>query len=132
MWGDRGDWPRAEPLRFTLDGREGDGAFFPFRRLIRLSRIVDARLAIAEAESWHADAQVSGDSRRIEATKRRLVSARRRLVSARHMLKCGNAKQSEVRGVSEWFRAARAQIFLSNLLDRGYSIGLPGRDPPGG
>jgi hypothetical protein len=131
MWGHRGDWPLAEPLRFSLDGREGDGAFFPFRRLVRLSRIADARLAITEAESWLADAQVSGDSHRIESTKRRLTSACRRLVSARRMLKCGNAKQSEVRGVSEWFRPARAQMFLSNLLRRGYSIGLPSRETPG-
>jgi hypothetical protein len=44
---------------------------------------------------------------------------------APRMLKCRDRKTSEVRGVSEWITPAIAKMFLSNLLDRGYSVGLP-------
>ena len=35
VWGHRGNWPVRKPSRYQLDGREGDGAFFAFRRLVR-------------------------------------------------------------------------------------------------
>lgn len=101
MWGHRGNWPLAPARKVYLAGREGDGAFFAFRRLARSWRIADARRA--------------GDARRIGA--------------ARRMLKCGDRKRSEVRGVSEWIDHAQAVLILANLLARGYSIGLPGEPP---
>lgn len=102
MWGHRGPWPvGASPLRFALDGKEGDGAFFAFRRLVRAWRIADARR--------------SGD--------------RRRIVSARGMLRCPDRARSEVRGVSEWIPVDLADLLLGNLLARGYSIGLPSAPP---
>lgn len=102
LWGHRGNWPRHDPQKFTLEGREGDGAFFAFRRLARSWRIADAR--------------ISGDPRRIS--------------SARWMLRCPDPRKSELRGVSEWIAPAVAQKFIANLVDRGYSIGLPPREIP--
>lgn len=103
MWGHRGSWPVGGlPVRYTLDGKEGDGAFFAFRRLVRAWRVADARR--------------SGDCRRI--------------ASARRMLRCPNRAKSEVRGVSEWLSADRTEVLLANLLARGYSLGLPSPEPP--
>lgn len=54
MWGQLGDWPRREGMRFEV-GRE---AFFEFRRIAR---------------GWrHADARASGQSGRIIAARRML------------------------------------------------------------
>lgn len=101
MWGHRGWWPLAPEQKIYLAGHEGDGSFFAFRRLVRSWRIADARL--------------SGEPRRI--------------VSARRMLKCGDRRRSALRGVSEWIDHAQALLLVSNLLARGYTIGLPSTPP---
>lgn len=98
MWGHQGSWPVEEPRRLRLDGSEGDGAFYPLRRLARNWRCADAR-------------------REVHPDKRR-----KRILLARRMLKCPDPKRSSVRGVSEWIPNHVLALFEQNLLDRGYSV----------
>lgn len=101
MWGHRGVWPLGEKQTVCLEGREGDGGYFAFRRLIRSWRLADARK--------------SGN--------------RYRIVAARRMLKCPERARSATRGVSEWIGAKLAERFLANLRDRGYSVRVPSLTP---
>lgn len=96
MWGHRGEWPLGEVQRYSLEGP----ALFAFRRLVRAWRKADARC------------------------ERNPDERRKRIVSARRMLKCSHRAASELRGAAEWVSPDLVHLFLSNLLDRGYSIGL--------
>lgn len=94
VWGKGGDWPEQQPWILDLQGREGDGGHFAFRRLVRSWRIADAR--------------VQGD--------------RFRLRSARAMLTCNDRPRSELRGVSEWCGLEQSKLFVGNLASRGYQV----------
>lgn len=94
MWGKRGDWPVAPPERFYLQGREGDGSWFAFRRLVRSWRVADARAA----QDW------------------------KRLRRAREVFKSSNPQVSEVRGYSEWIPPHVQKLLLLNLTTRGYTV----------
>lgn len=98
VWGHTGEWPRREAVRINVAGREGDGGWFAFRRLVRSWRVADAR---AEPIAKNRP---------------------RRILTARRMLACNEQKLSEVRGVSEWCPVAVQDGFLANLAARGYAI----------
>lgn len=92
MWGHTGSWPTRDAIKINMEGAEGDGGFYAFRRLVRAWRIADAR----------------GDA------------ARHRL--AKRVLRCTDPKLSAVRGLSEWVPEAVQDGFLANLSDRGFSV----------
>lgn len=94
MWGKSGSWPVQPASRFNLKARDGDGAWFAYRRLFRSWRVADAR--------------ASGE--------------RNRLRLARRMLACNEQRLSEVRGVSEWIPGGIQLAMLANLLTRGYAV----------
>lgn len=94
VWGHVGDWPLQAPIELQLEGREGDGGYFAFRRLVRSWRVAEAR--------------ASGDLSRLRY--------------ARRMLQASSRSHSEVRPVSEWISQAQALVFLGNLAERGYMV----------
>lgn len=94
MWGYRGDWPLTPPVRLTLQGSEGDGGFFAFRRLVR---------SYARSRAYR-----SGDG------------AGRSY--ARSMLKANTRELGEVRGVSHWVPQPVIEDLMLNLSDRGFSL----------
>lgn len=94
MWGYRGDWPLTPPVRLTLQGSEGDGGFFAFRRLVR---------SYARSRAYR-----SGDA------------AGRSY--ARSMLKANTRELGEVRGVSHWVPQTVIEDLMLNLSDRGFSL----------
>ena len=94
MWGHTGQWSVKEAVRINLEGAEGDGGFFAFRRLVR---------------SWrHADARAAQNRHRIRL--------------ARRMLACNARPLSEVRGLSEWVPEGIQEAMLANLATRGYRV----------
>ena len=106
VWGKVGAWPVQEGVRIHLEGRDGDGAWFAYRRLIR---------------SWRV-----GDSRREADPTNRARRAR----LARSMLRCNEQRRSEVRGISEWVPQWCSLAIASNLVTRGYRIVYsPGEGP---
>lgn len=94
MWGHIGQWPVRDGIRIELDGENGDGGYFAFRRLVRAWRVADAR---ASGDRW-------------------------RLRSARRMLLCHQRPLSTVRGVSEWIPEHVQDALLANLAARGYHV----------
>lgn len=94
MWGYRGVWPLTEPLRLHLEGSEGDGGFFAFRRLVRSYAAAKAYLA--------------GD----------LAGTR----YARSMLKANTRELGEVRGLSHWVPRDTVELMMGHLDDRGFSV----------
>lgn len=94
VWGYGGHWPRQERVRVGLQGREGDGGYFAYRRIVRSWRVADAR--------------AEGD--------------RRRVLQAKSMLTCHRRPESEVRGVSEWMPQDLTLAVLWHLGGRGYSV----------
>lgn len=104
VWGHSGEWVLQAPIALHLEGREGDGGYFAFRRLVRSWRVADAR---SSGDLW-------------------------RLRQARQMLQANNRPASEVRPVSEWVSQAEALMFLGNLAERGYLVRQwgAGGEPP--
>lgn len=94
MWGNRGVWPCDEPVKLTLGGREGDGGWFAFRRLVR--------------------------SYAVSVTRRR--SDWPGVAYSRTMLKASTRTLGEVRGLSSWVPRSVSEPMLMNLADRGYSV----------
>lgn len=94
MWGSRGTWPLSEPLRIVLQGREGDGGFFAFRRLVRSYGAARARLKGDQAGA----------------------------VYARRMLRASNRDLGEVRGISHWVSRATIEQLMENLDSRGFAV----------
>lgn len=94
MWGKVGHWPVQERIQLSLQGPDGDGGFFAYRRLVRSWRVADAR--------------ASGDPRRLRL--------------ARSMLKAHDRALSQVRGVSEWIEQDSTLRLLAHLASRGYAI----------
>lgn len=95
VWGYSGPWPLAEPRRFGLQAKDGDGGWFRLRRMVRAWRRADAR---AEGDRW-------------------------RIRSARRMLKSSEPELSRLRGFSEWMPSESVQLrMLANLVERGYAV----------
>lgn len=94
MWGKRGDWPVDEPIRIELDDWRGDGAWYPFRRLMR-------SYAVAQARS-------KGD--------------RAAQVHARSMLKANTLELGQLRGISLWVPRHVTERMLENIDARGFSV----------
>jgi hypothetical protein len=94
MWGKVGDWPVQPPIRVNLQGGEGDGGFYAYRRMVRSWRVAGAR--------------ADGDLRRLRL--------------ARSMLTCHEEPSSRVRGFSEWIPQEVSLSLLALLAARGYSI----------
>lgn len=94
VWGKQGEWPLQAGLRFGVQGSEGDGGFYPYRRIMRAWRVADAR--------------ASGDRVRIRL--------------ARSMLRCPSRPLSAVRGFNEWVPPEVQTAALANIAERGYSI----------
>lgn len=92
MWGHSGDWPVREAIKINLQGSEGDGGFYAFRRLVRSWRVADAR----------------GDAYRSR--------------TAKSLLRCPQEPLSRVRGLSEWIGEELQNAFLANLATRGFSV----------
>ena len=102
VWGKLGDWPVQEGVRVAVEGSEGDGGFYPFRRIMRAWRVADAR--------------ASGDRIRIRL--------------ARGMLRCKDRALSAVRGYNEWVPAEVQSAALANIASRGYAIRYGDREDP--
>lgn len=98
VWGTCGDWPTRGEVRINVQGREGDGGWFAFRRVVRGWRRADARAEPVE--------------------QKRACRVR----AARHMLKCGNRALSEVRGLSEWAEPGPQDDFLAAVAGMGYAV----------
>jgi hypothetical protein len=98
VWGTCGEWPVRDAVRINLQGSEGDGGWFAFRRVVRGWRRADAR-----AEP---------------------VAAKRpgRIRAARAMLKASERGLSEVRGLSEWAGRGPQDDFLAAVAGMGYSV----------
>jgi hypothetical protein len=94
MWGKWGDWPVQVGVRVLVQGSEGDGGFYAFRRMVRSWRVADAR--------------ASGELRRLQL--------------ARTMLRCPDRRTSSVRGYSEWIPQALQLAMFANLAERGFDI----------
>lgn len=94
LWGHRGDWATAEPMKFDID-RAG---WFRLRRMIRAWRLADARLEKDPAQRA------------------------RRIVSARRMLSHRTPEVSQVRGTSEWVPEDVYLRFLGLLADQGHQV----------
>lgn len=94
VWGQSGDWPLQEKLRFNIQDQNGDGGWFAYRRMVRAWR--------------RADARSSGD--------------RFRIVSARRMLKCNDQSRSRVIGYSEWIPFEVQMGMIAALRVRGFSV----------
>ena len=98
MWGKWGSWSVRDKLRLNLEGRQGDGGWFAYRRLVRGWRVAMARA---------------------EPRPRARISRVRR---ARGMLCCNERRLSEVRGISEWISESVTLAMVGNLAVRGYAI----------
>ena len=96
MWGTRGDWPVDEPVKLEMEGKDGDGGWYAFRRLVRSYGVSQARQR--------------GD-----------VAALR---YARSMLKSNCRKLAEVRGVSSWVPSSVVEQLVENVDARGFAVGL--------
>ena len=96
MWGSRGEWPVDSPLKLEMEGKEGDGGWYAFRRLVRSYGVAQARL--------------KGD--------------RAAQVYARQMLQANCRKLAEVRGISSWVPASVVEQLVENIDARGYAVGL--------
>lgn len=94
MWGHTGDWPVREAIRIELQGSQGDGGYFAWRRLVRSWRLADAR--------------ASGEALRVRQAKR--------------LLRCNEEPRSRVRGLTEWIPEHVQEAMLANLANRGYSV----------
>lgn len=93
VWGHVGEWPLSPSVELSLEGREGDGGWFVFRRMVRSWRVADAR--------------ASRNAKRI-AHARRLLRASRSI--------------AEVRGVSEWIPREQARTMLEFVASMGYGV----------
>ena len=98
MWGTCGEWPTREAVRINLQGSEGDGGWFAFRRLVRGWRCADAR-AEPMAEKRPG-----------------------RILAARRMLQANDRALSEVRGLSEWAERGPQDDFLAAVAGMGYAV----------
>lgn len=110
LWGHRGEWPTAEPMKFDIAGP----TYVRFRRLVRAWRIADARAALVAAQAHPlADA---------EQQEKRLRAARRRVAYARRMLSCSDPRLSAVRGVSDWLPEHVTLGLIGLLWDQGHPV----------
>lgn len=98
VWGTCGEWPTRAEVRVNVQGREGDGGWFAFRRLVRSWRRADARA---------------------EPVPQKRVG---RIRAARSMLKCSERNLSEVRGLSEWAEQGPQDDFLAAVAGMGYAV----------
>lgn len=94
MWGYRGQWPVDAPLKVHLEGKEGDGGWYAYRRLVRSYGLSQARKA----------------------------NDRAAVLYARGMLKANDRKLAEVRGISSWCPRSIAEQLLENVDARGFSV----------
>lgn len=98
VWGHVGEWPLQPKIEISLEGRDGDGGWFVFRRMVRAWRVADAR-----------------------AIKNGKLPSGHRISHARRMLKVGRAR-SETRPVSEWISQDQARLMLEHLAGLGYGV----------
>jgi hypothetical protein len=90
VWGQFGDWPADEPIRLTIDSQ----GFNKLRRLIKKWRC--------------ADANKSGDLKRI--------------IAARRMLQAGTREKASVRGVSEWVPSSTYFQMIAFIASEGHYV----------
>lgn len=96
MWGSRGEWPIQAPLKLQMEGKEGDGGWYAFRRLVRSYGLSQARKA----------------------------NDRAAVLYARGMLKAKDRKLAEVRGISSWVPSSIVEQLVENVDSRGYAVSL--------
>ena len=94
MWGSRGLWPLTEPVKLHLQGSEGDGGFFAFRRLVR---------AYGASKAYR-----NGDLKGLRY--------------ARTMLKANTRQLGEVRGISHWVPRDLVEEMIGHLDTMGYVV----------
>ena len=94
MWGYRGEWPVEARVKLHLEGKEGDGGWYAYRRLVRSYGLSQARLA----------------------------NDRAAVLYARGMLKSNDRKLAEVRGISAWAPRHIVEQLLENVDARGFAI----------
>lgn len=93
VWGHVGEWPTQKPVEISMEGREGDGGWYVFRRLVKRWRLADARAA----GDW------------------------KRLAYGRRILKLPRAR-SETRPMSEWISKSQTRLMLEHLAGMGYVV----------
>jgi hypothetical protein len=95
IWGHCGPWPLAEPRRFGLQGKDGDGGWYRLRRMVR---------------GWRrAESRAAGDVWRIK--------------SSRTMLKSSEPELSRLRGFSEWMPCDLVQLrMIAGVAELGHSV----------
>lgn len=111
LWGHRGAWPEAAPLRISLD-RAGS---YRMRRWVRSWRLADARASLAALQRQPVPKHPDAARKHAE----RLSAARRRIGSARSMLKRSEGF-SAVQGVSEWVGEGLAVEMIVRLAEDGH------------
>ena len=94
MWGSRGQWVVDEPVRLQMEGKDGDGGWYAFRRLVRSYAVSKARQR--------------GDGAGMRY--------------ARSMLKAHDRKLAEVRGISSWVPRDVTEQLVENVDARGYAV----------
>ena len=94
MWGSRGTWPLSDPVKLHLQGSEGDGGWWAFRRLVR---------AYGASKAYR-----NGD-----------LKGRR---YARTMLKANTRELGEVRGISHWVPRDQVEAMIGHLDAMGYVV----------
>lgn len=110
LWGHSDAWPEETPVEADFS-RE---AFFRLRRLVAAGARAEARAARIAIE-----ARAGGDP----GQKARLVAAaRHRERFTRRMLRCGDRKLSEVRGISQWVSIDNSARVLWLLETEGHII----------
>lgn len=110
LWGKRGTWPLAEPMRFDVDRAGGNR----LRRLVRSWRVADARAALAQ--------QIANPVRDPIEQAKRERTARQRIRSARGMLRCSDPKRAAVRGASEWLGEEVTIALVWMLVGEGHAV----------
>lgn len=121
VWGHCGSWTLVEPA----EGQLTTNQWYRLRRLVRSMRVSRARCAVP-GPGWDWPRWIEGLTRReardLPIPPRILGKAGtplrvrlRHLVQARAMLKCGNRKLSEVRGISEWITETQQQALLRGI-----------------
>jgi hypothetical protein len=90
VWGRFGDWPADEPIKLTLD----------WRGLVKLRRLI---------KNWRcADANKSGDPKRI--------------IAARRMLQANTREKASVRGFSEWAPPSTYFQMIAYIASEGHHV----------
>lgn len=98
VWGKSGVWTLSEPADATVGNRQ----WYRLRRLVRAQRVARARHGIPSG--WADTGLLTRDHVRSSPMHggKPLRYRLRNLLHAKGMLKCGERKLSEVRGISEW------------------------------